>query len=231
MSTGLIHHITVAFLVIAFPIWDRRETRYLKESDNPRRRVDSYAKTIGWQLALVAVLVATVPFADLWHPPAPLEIPDRARRIGVGLLIGAGIGMLILTLLPLWSKGARAQQVEALRAVDFFLPRGGVERRWFAALSITVGVCEEIIFRGFLIAYMLALPFGLGIVGASIAAALIFGIDHGYQGWRGILGTATLALVFTMIFFATGSLLVPMIVHALLDLRILMFGEQAVAEA
>jgi len=57
--------------------------------------------------------------------------------------------------------------------------------------------------------------------GASAVAAAIFGIDHGYQGVRGIVTTGVLALVFTAFFFGTGSLWLPIVVHALLDLRVL----------
>jgi membrane protease YdiL (CAAX protease family) len=49
----------------------------------------------------------------------------------------------------------------------------------------------------------------------------VFGIDHGYQGWSGVLLTGVLALIFTALFVLSGSLWLPMAVHALLDLRIL----------
>jgi membrane protease YdiL (CAAX protease family) len=83
-----------------------------------------------------------------------------------------------------------------------------------------------VIFRGFLIRYVMSLPLHVDIIPATVIAAVIFGIDHGYQGIVGILSTAVLALVFTLIFFATGSLLVPMLVHALIDLRILVIASQ-----
>ena len=53
-------------------------------------------------------------------------------------------------------------------------------------------------------------------------AAIIFGIDHGYQGWMDVILTALLALVLTLLFYGSGSLLVPMVAHALIDPRILL---------
>ena len=44
----VLHLLLVAFLVIAIPIWDRRETKRLKTSADPDVRLRSYQKTIGW---------------------------------------------------------------------------------------------------------------------------------------------------------------------------------------
>ena len=134
--------------------------------------------------------------------------------------LAAGAGIPIL--LGMVKEDVRAAQTAALRSVAFILPRSREERTWFAAMCIVVGVCEEIIFRGFLIRFLALPPITLGMIGAVCTAAFIFGIDHGYQGWMGVLTTAFLALVFGLLFLGTGSLLVPMILHVLLDLRILL---------
>lgn len=62
------------------------------------------------------------------------------------------------------------RQLERLR---FFLPSSSLERRWFAALSITAGFCEELLFRGFLLRYLHTSPLHLGLVWATLAAALV----------------------------------------------------------
>jgi uncharacterized protein len=53
-------------------------------------------------------------------------------------------------------------------------------------------------------------------------ACAVFGIGHMYQGVKGIVGTALLGLVFSAILVVTGNLLLPMILHFLIDLRILL---------
>nr|WP_240978559.1 CPBP family intramembrane glutamic endopeptidase [Longimicrobium terrae] len=141
---------------------------------------------------------------------------------------------MIPVIISLVNPEAREKQRGALKSIEFFLPYTPQARRWWAALSIVVGIGEEIIFRGFLIRYMLALPVGWGVGGAVIAAAVVFGIDHGYQGIAGLISTTVLALVFSALFFATGSLWLPMLVHALIDMRILLLvrpgGEARPAE-
>lgn len=224
LSTVL-HLLLVAFLVVVFPIWDRRETRRLKTSPDPRVRVRAYQKTIGWQIAATALLLATVPLRALFTAPVtPRELGIDVSPRGAMLVLGAMlVGALIPVLLSRRKGSAEPSMPAQLGAIDFFLPRGRSERAWFAAMCVTVGVCEEIIFRGFLVRFLAAgPPLALGMAGGIAVSALIFGIDHGYQGITGIVSTGVLALVFTALFVITGSLWIPMLVHALLDLRILL---------
>jgi membrane protease YdiL (CAAX protease family) len=44
---------------------------------------------------------------------------------------------------------------------------------------------------------------------------------HGYQGLAGILGTAFLGAFMAVIFIVTGSLWLPIALHAIIDLRVL----------
>ncbi|HYH83483.1 MAG TPA: CPBP family intramembrane glutamic endopeptidase [Longimicrobium sp.] len=223
VSTAL-HLLLVAFLVVVFPVWDRRETRRLKTSADPDVRLRAYQKTIGWQLAATALLLVTVPPRLLFVPPATLRelgvtVTARAAMpIVIGLLIGAVLPVLLTR-----RKGAAAKPMPQLAALDFFLPRGRRERAWFAAMCVTVGVCEEIIFRGFLVRFLAeGPPLALGVAAGIAISALIFGIDHGYQGIVGILSTGVLALVMTALFFIGETLWLPIVLHALIDLRVLL---------
>jgi membrane protease YdiL (CAAX protease family) len=103
----------------------------------------------------------------------------------------------------------------------FLFPTNPLERRYFAALSISAGVCEEVIFRSFLVGYFHSAPFFLGVVIALLASSVLFGINHGYQGPVGVLTTGIGGLFFGLIYFTTGSLVVAMVLHALIDLRAL----------
>lgn len=224
---AVVHALLVLFLLLVFPVWDRVETRRLKSSTDPRVRVRAYRITIGWQLVVTAVLFLTVRPALLLTPP-PLdglfglrEVPADARSIGIGILAGLLAGAA-LPLLLMRRKQREGPAYNPLESIAFFLPRTREERAWFGAMCLVVGFCEEIVFRGFLIRYLHDLPLGLGLMGAILVAAAIFGIDHGYQGWKGILGTGVLALLMTVLFFVTGTLWIPILAHALLDLRVLL---------
>ncbi|MGV3712656.1 CPBP family intramembrane glutamic endopeptidase, partial [Pseudolysinimonas sp.] len=51
------------------------------------------------------------------------------------------------------------------------------------------------------------------------AAAVVFALLHVYQGVVGILFSGLLGLIFTYLYLVTGSILVPIVLHALIDLR------------
>jgi membrane protease YdiL (CAAX protease family) len=75
-------------------------------------------------------------------------------------------------------------------------------------------VGEEIVFRGYLMAYFDSL---VGPAGAVLASSLIFGLGHAYQGVAGIVKTGVAGLLFAGVYVATGSLLAPMLLHAVTD--------------
>lgn len=216
--TSLLHHILVLFLIVAMPIWDRHETRRLKTSTDPNVRRDSYIKTIVWQVVACAILIATIPFQKLYQLPATAQSILKIRgEMLIPILVGLSVGVIA----PIFIFRAKQGNAKQLEAISFFLPRTSLERWLFALMCVTVGICEELIFRGFLIQYMHALPFAFGWGVSIVLAAIVFGIDHGYQGWFGILATTTLALVFTALFWMSGTLLLPMIFHVAIDLRVL----------
>jgi|SRR5690606_2047469 len=226
MTTTLPHHLLVLFLIFVFPLWDRREARLLKADPSAATRIRSYQKTVGWLWGATVLLILTTPLPALLAPP---DVPWFAGRARLPLLLamcaGLSAGLAGPVILARRSAEARAGQLRHLAHIAFFLPVSRVERRWFAAVSVSAGLCEELIFRGFLIRYVEAVVPGLGWTGAILAAALVFGLDHGYQGWKGMVQTAFLALVFTLLFLLAGNLWVPMIAHALLDLRLLLILE------
>jgi membrane protease YdiL (CAAX protease family) len=225
----LIHHLFVAFLIFVLPIWDRHDMRRLKSSTSPRKRVLIYQMTVAWLWIAAMLLLATTPHSQLFVPLATATMA-RYRDMIVPIVIGLGIGAMIPVILARWKPRAQVTQVKALGDTALILPRTTEDRRWFALVSLSAGICEEIIYRGFLIRYLAMLPLGLGVRGAIIGAAIVFGIAHGYQGWKGILVTSVLGLVMTALFYATGSLLLPIVVHALLDLRILLLRFSSTSE-
>ncbi len=112
--------------------------------------------------------------------------------------------------------------MRAFRRLAFILPVTQEERAWFALVSVTAGICEEVLYRGFLIRYLSDGPWHVGLWIALAVASVAFGLGHGYQGLSGIIGTTVLGAVIAVIFLATGSLWLPMALHAIIDLRMLL---------
>jgi len=95
------------------------------------------------------------------------------------------------------------------------LPRTASERDWFMALSATAGVCEELIYRGFVV---WALVPWLGLWGAAFASIAGFGVAHAYLGREGMLRATLAGVVLGLVVLMFRSLYPAMILHAALDM-------------
>jgi CAAX protease family protein len=212
-----------AFLILVVPISDIWTTRWLKQSTDPARKVKAYAGT------LVILWLASVMVWATEHPGFlyAVHTEDVVKGLaGNEFVYGAAIGLIValLTQAVLIRRNAKlaAATKKAMKKLDFFLPFTARERTWFALVSVTAGICEETLYRGFLYHYFRdTWHWGLWI--AVAASAVVFGLAHGYQGISGILATGAIGGFLAVLYLGTGSLLVPMIFHALLDLRILLF--------
>jgi len=98
------------------------------------------------------------------------------------------------------------------------LPKTNQELVWFFFVVISVAIGEELIFREF---YFELLNQNFGLTGDAllIVTAVIFGIVHSYQGLIGVVATFILGLALGKIFQTTESLLVPIILHFLIDIK------------
>lgn len=107
-------------------------------------------------------------------------------------------------------------------SVVAMVPRTPVERRLFAAVAVTAGICEELLFRGFLLAVGTAAWPGAPDWLLVVVGAALFGLAHAYQGVSGVLGTAAIGVALGATYALTGSLLIPVVLHAAIDLRVLL---------
>ncbi len=118
-------------------------------------------------------------------------------------------------------SGIRAALRRQARGFEALLPSGPRERLAFAALAVTAGICEEFIFRGFGIAYLRWLWPAAPRSAVIVITATAFGLGHLYQGARGVILTGLVGAYLAWLVLSTGSLLPAMVIHVLLDLRIL----------
>jgi hypothetical protein len=83
-------------------------------------------------------------------------------------------------------------------------------------MCITAGVCEEIIFRGFLITY--TKTFFSSDLPAVVIPASVFALAHYYQRTLAVIKIFVLSLLFGIIFLESGSLWIVMFLHFAIDL-------------
>lgn len=153
--------------------------------------------------------------------------PFEALSLNAGLGWGTGGIVLGLALMAIAMQPQRRQlaaapeAVERLRSrlegVQKLMPSSRAEWPRFMALAFTAGICEELLFRGFVMwALAQALP---EYWQAAVAQGVLFGLAHAYQGARGVFLTTMVGLFLAGVVWITGSLWPAMLVHALIDLN------------
>ena len=228
VSGGLIlQHVLVLVMIVVTPLYDWYEIPRLKASTNPRKKIGFYRTIVvsEWVCALVAVGtigMATVFFLRRVQGEIGwLDAGSRWRIFAEGMTAGAFLVILLPAVIALRSEKLREKSVKASKRLRFMLPSTGEERRWWWLLCITAGICEEILYRGFLLHYLHTMPFHLNLTWALVVSSLIFGIGHSYQGVAGMVSTAVIGFLLGVMFLITGSLWLPIVVHAVMDLRVL----------
>ena len=220
-------------LVVAILFWrgfirDRKEYRRFRRLRATAARQTTYRKwlieaaTIFGGLSVVILIAvwpllsATLEGARSWTPLSGL-VERMSSGLGIAIWVGLGVAFLVGLLLPAFLLRGQIDEIPALGDVGALLPRNRAEVKWGALLSINAGLMEELLFR-------LALPaLVFGVIGSAplafLLVAVFFGLLHAYQGRVGAITAAVLGLVFTLVYILSGSIVVPIVVHMLFDLR------------
>jgi membrane protease YdiL (CAAX protease family) len=211
----------VAYLALVLPVTGRSRYRALRETTelDPGRRMAAYRSSIvrQWLMVLLCLGVLLAAGAPLDEIGLGLRVEHLDELVpGLVLLVVLGGGLALL--LRLW-PAARAR---VLGPVAALLPRTARERRMFVAVALTAGIAEEIVFRGFLLVYLTEVFPPTTLAAAMVVSSLLFGLAHTYQGLLGVLLTGLAGYWLAGLFVLTGSLVLPALVHALVDLRLLL---------
>ncbi len=208
---------------------DRDEYRRFKRFERTvnrqrmmRRWLISSLGVFGGASAVLLVLVwQYIPLVlravDAWPVASAFRsLIDSTGDLVPGLAPGLGLVLVFGTVLAVY-LARNSDAVPTVGDVGSLLPRNRAELYYGAALSVNAGVVEELLFR-------LALPALIfGATGSATAAVImsivLFGGLHVYQGVPGIVGASVLGAILMALYLATGNILVPIIVHALIDLR------------
>jgi hypothetical protein len=113
---------------------------------------------------------------------------------------------------------ARPKLIERVRQKMSFLnpllPHTEAERYLFWFVAITAGICEEILYRGFLFSFLRE---STGMIAAVVLSSIVFGFAHIYQGYRLVPRTAIVGLFLAVVVVLTKSLWPAILIHAAID--------------
>jgi CAAX protease family protein len=99
---------------------------------------------------------------------------------------------------------------------EYHPPSGFLKVFLWILLSVSAGICEEIVFRGYLQQQFRAATRSLAV--AVILQGLAFGLVHAYQGWKQVIVIAPLGILYGALVAWRRNLRASMIAHAWCDL-------------
>jgi uncharacterized protein len=180
------------------------------------RRTAAYWYLFVYQWALVASVVALWIYRKRQWSALLLGSP-KLLGFGVGMLLaGAYLAISVVQTRTIMKRPELWDRVRSKMAeIEPLSPHTSEERKIWTIVAITAGCCEEVLFRGFLLAFLASLA---GLIAAVAITVLLFGLFHAYYGWKGILKTAAFGLFVTALALWSASLVPVIILHASIDL-------------
>jgi membrane protease YdiL (CAAX protease family) len=184
-----------------------------------RTRVLQYVLTLTWEWLLFAFCVwgarkSGTSLRDLvggrWR-----EIEDAL----IDVLTAAGFWIAAMVVLALAARllhlAGGNQLDDVRRQIGFLVPRGTRELALWFLLSVTAGICEEVVFRGYLQRQFAALS--KNVWAGIVLSGLIFGSAHGYEGAGRMVLVGIYGMLFGLLAHFRRSLRPGMIAHAFHD--------------
>jgi len=178
-------------------------------------RLVLYASTIAFQWLAVAVVGWRAWVHGYSGRQLGLVLQGRTRLVIAGV-VGAAVmgGLQWLNLrrvgrIPAESRGVMQAVAERI------LPQSAVELLPYVALATTAGLCEEFLYRGFVMGALSSAGLGAWLV--VLGSSLLFGLAHSYQGTGGMVMTFVVGLLLGVSRLAYNSLVPAVFWHAAVD--------------
>jgi uncharacterized protein len=180
------------------------------------KKLALYSKIIAWQWFLVVALLLIV----RRHGLSAADVGERLGDARLTVAVTAGLLAIVVVVFAIILRRIRhaPQRVSSVgtHSVRHIVPGFGLEMVLFALVSVTAGICEELLYRGWLV-NILRVATGSVWTAVGVSAAM-FGIGHAYQGATGILRTTFVGLQLALLFVFVDSLIPGQVVHATVDL-------------
>ena len=204
--SSLLTQLMAAYTLLVEPFLRTNSYRTLKKQLNTASdaRIRYYRTQVLWEWSWVVVLVLII--IPLSHPLEwiGLVFPNIWGWVILAvLLLGVGISIIFLRRNP---RALEAMQ-RSILTPSILRPSTPHERKWFLVVAITAGICEELLYRGFLTRYLSIYFPSFGFLLISILSGIIYGFSRAYQGLKGVLKTSLTGFVYAIFFYISGNLL------------------------
>ncbi|MCL2338193.1 MAG: CPBP family intramembrane metalloprotease [Firmicutes bacterium] len=230
----------LAILIIYFTVTAILDARILKLLTavpiTEKARLTFYIRTIvfGWASTIVVMamlLVAHINLAavglrwfafdyNIWFTVLTLVLCGILFILASYQIIGYLVNPRYRATLNEAIKGRFAGDKEKSQygvITNFLIPRRKREKLVFFWVALTAGIGEEFLLRGFLFLLLQAVFPNISIILVVIVSGVFFGLWHLYQGVHGMIKTAITGALLGCLYIATGSLILPMLLHFITD--------------
>ena len=185
------HTLFVLLLLGLYAYWGTIRAVRAQAGLGPSRPV-MYLRTIFFELLFLGIVLAGVKFRGV---SLQYVVGQRWKSAGqVFVDLGLGVALLFLSTLLVSILSGHQRAAEANQSIQYLLPQTSLEMAMWAFISMTAGICEEAIYRGYLQRQLGALTRNVW-VGIALSAAA-FGGAHLYQGVRRATVIAVSAILF-----------------------------------
>jgi membrane protease YdiL (CAAX protease family) len=170
-----------------------------------------------WVLA-VPVGLALIIWPGLRPASLGLAWPSGSQ-VGTVVWFVVYVALALVASVVLMGRRVRSgRRLLGLRRIQAMVP-GPSGWGWAFAAFTSASIVEELVFRGLLIAAGLSL--GLSAIMSLSLSSVVFGLAHLYQGPLAVVLTGLLGFVLGYALLLTGSLLLAVMLHFLVDMRAL----------
>jgi uncharacterized protein len=205
-------------LAVLIPWRGRARLQHLlaQPSIGTKEKLVLYGSTIAFQWVMLGVVV----WRALARGLTPSDL-GLGKSLDGGLLAWSVLGAVAVGTFQWFNLRRLGRMSGAVpdlmrKLSERLLPQKRIESAPYAALAVTAGVCEEFVYRGFVMAALGRT--GLAMWAVLTVSSVLFGLAHAYQGRSGIAGTTLMGLVFGSARLVTASLAPPTVWHAAVDL-------------
>ncbi len=225
----LVFILLLVILLIIYPVSGIRGIKELRRKyaeGQAYSRISFYKSSMfaSWLvvfLILLLIPISGVSLDDLgmkWFYPRRSSLSGWILYPGIVLYL-LHLGQNLYYIRIFRSKSEKRKKLAGGIAEDFkfFLPITAKEKQVWNYLSLSAGITEEIIYRGYMF-FALAVIFpSLHLVYILLLSTLIFGVGHLYLG-KEVLKSTFLGLLFGIYYIVFDSLYPVMLIHTVQDL-------------
>lgn len=214
----MLNSLLAAYLLLVLPAQNMWRSLRPK-ADGPTRALMRRYWTMIWKTVVMLALLA----AGSWQAgygarDLGFDLPlSNAGAWGMGFAV-ALFAILLAANRIMERRSAPEKRVEAERkllASSFPWPRTGPEALAFIVSISLMTAGWEIVYRGFILLWLAP---HTGLAAAIAFSAIAYGLAHGYDGPKRLIGSIISAFIFTAAYALTNSLWWLIVIHAGLPL-------------